>query len=436
MRKSVVAIVGRPNVGKSTLFNRLIGRQHAIVHEQEGVTRDRIYGEVEWAGRMFTLIDTGGYLPEKVDVMEEAVRRQVEFAIDEAEVLLFIVDGREGVSPVDKSLAGILRESGKKHITAVNKIDNDKQEVLRHEFSSLGLDPITTISALGGRKIGDLLDMIVGSMGAPMKPREKETEKEIRIAIVGMPNVGKSSIANALLGYEKYIVTEIPGTTRDSADSRLRYHNQTYVLVDTAGLRKKARVKENLEYYSALRSHRAVDDSEVVLVILDAPKGFGRQDQQIVREVIEKGKGLILLVNKWDLVQKETNTYMEYAKSVNRLFKATEDYPILFVSAMTKQRISKILPECKNVFDRCHQWVSTGKLNGIVKEATDRYQPPAERGKNIRIKYTTQTGEAPPRFSFFCNFPQLFSASYRNYLENQLRSQIDMKGTPIRLVFK
>lgn len=436
MPPSIVAIVGRPNVGKSTLFNRLIERRRAIVDEQEGITRDRIYGDVEWAGRMFTLIDTGGYVPEKVDIMEEAVRRQVEFAMEEADLLIFLVDGRDGISPVDTFLADVLRRSGKKHIMVINKIDSDNQEILSHEFRVLGLDPVITISAIEGRKVGDLLDMTVEHLGGAGTPRKEDSEREIRVAIVGMPNVGKSSIANALLGQEKSVVTEIPGTTRDSVDSRLRYYDRTYVLVDTAGLRKRAKVKENLEYYSSLRAHRAIDDSDVVLVIIDAPKGFGRQDQQIVREVLEKGRGLILVVNKWDLVEKKANTHAEYVESIKRLFKALENYPILFVSAKTKQRISKILPECKKVFDRCHMEVPTSTLNNVVKEAIERYQPPAVKGKNIRIKYVTQTGEAPPRFAFFSNFPQLVPTSYRNYLENQLRSEFDLAGTPIKLQFK
>jgi len=368
--------------------------------------------------------------------MDEAIRRQIELAIDEADLIIFLVDGREGVSPVDTFLADLLRRAGKKHILVINKVDNDRQEVLQNEFFSLGMDVILTISALGGRKIGDLLDTVIESLGDVKMTMMDKEEEEIRIAIIGMPNVGKSSIANVLLGQEKSIVTDIPGTTRDSIDSRLKYYGKTYVLVDTAGLRKKAKVKENIEYYSSLRAHRAIKNSHVVIVIIDAMKGFGSQDQQIVHEVIEKGKGLVLAVNKWDLVEKETNTYMEYKQAISRLFKSLENYPILFVSAKTKQRISKLLPECKEVFNRCFQKIPTRTLNRIVQEATDYYQPPSVKGKNIRIKYVTQVGEAPLRFVFFCNFPHLIPDSYKNYLENQLRKHIDSKGIPIKLSFR
>lgn len=436
MSEPVVAIVGRPNVGKSTLFNRLIQRRQAIVDKQEGITRDRIYGQVEWSGCEFGLIDTGGYIPNDAGVMEKAIRQQVEFAIQEADAIVFLVDGREGVTPADTVLADALRQSGKRQILVVNKIDNDKQEVLGSEFFSLGLDRVISISALGGRKTGDLLDMMVQAVGDVKRTPAKLAQDEIRIAIAGMPNVGKSSIANALLGQEKSIVTEIPGTTRDAIDSRLKYYGKTYVLVDTAGLRKKTRVKENIEYYSALRAHKAIASSDVVVVVIDAVKGFGGQDQRIVREAIDQGKGLILAVNKWDLVQKQTNTHREYREAIKRLFKSLENYSILFVSARTKVRISKILPECETVFNRYRQKIPTGSLNRMIQEATDRYQPPAVKGKNIRIKYATQVDQAPPTIAVFCNFPHLIPESYKNYLENQLRSKVDLTGVPVKLVFK
>ena len=436
MSKSIVAIIGRPNVGKSTLFNRLIQRRQAIVDEQEGITRDRIYGEMEWTGHTFTLVDTGGYIPENVSIMDTAIKKQIEFAIDEADVLLLLTDGRDGVTPIDTYLADILRRSGKKYHLVINKIDNNRQEVLLHDFFSLGIDSVMTISALGGRKIGDLLDRIVDSLGVERKPFTVEEEKEIRIAIVGMPNVGKSSIANALLGHEQSIVTSIPGTTRDSIDSRLIFYGNTYTLIDTAGLRKKAKVKESIEYYSILRAERTITTAHIVLVVVDAIKGFGRQDQNIVRQVIEKGKGLIIVVNKWDLVERNTGTYLEYKQTINRLFKSLQNYPILFVSAKTKQRISKLLPECEKVHKCWTQKVSTTNLNKIIRAATQRYQPPSMKGKNIKVKYITQVGLAPPRFSLFCSFPDLITESYKNYLENQIREHIDVFGTPIKLLFK
>ncbi|MDP6966276.1 MAG: ribosome biogenesis GTPase Der [Candidatus Marinimicrobia bacterium] len=434
MATPVVAIVGRPNVGKSTLFNRLVQRRHAIVDEQEGITRDRIYGKVEWTGHTFTIVDTGGFIPQIDDVIDAAVRQQVELAIDEADYILFIVDGREGIVTSDSFLADLVRKSGKPHVMVVNKIDNNDQELLQHEFHELGIDPVVTLSALGGRRVGDLLDMVVESLGDKLK--EEKQEEGVRIAIVGVPNAGKSSIANRLLGREKSIVTEIPGTTRDAIDSRLRYHGEMYILVDTAGLRKKAKVSENIEYYSTLRTHRAIESSHIVLVVVDAMRGFSKQDQHIVREVMDKGRGLILLVNKWDLIQKETGTHETFKKEIKRLFKSLEDYPILFISAETNQRISKIIPEVKSVYQRWSDRIPTGIINQVVREATDSYQPPATKGKSVKIKYATQVSVSPPHFAFFGNFPDLIPVSYRNYLENRLRQALELNGVPVRLSFR
>ena len=434
MATPVVAIVGRPNVGKSTLFNRLIQRRHAIVDAQERITRDRLYGKVEWTGHTFTIVDTGGFIPEIDDVIDAAVRQQVQLAMDEADFILFIVDGRDGIVASDSFLADLVRKSGKPHVLVVNKIDNSDQEVLQHEFHELGIAPVVTLSALGGRRVGDLLDGVVESLGT--KLREEEREEGVRIAIVGVPNAGKSSISNRLLGEDKSIVTEIPGTTRDAIDSRLRYHGESYILVDTAGLRKKAKVNEDIEFYSTLRTHRAIRSAHVVLVVVDAGRGFSKQDQHIVSEVMDKGRGLILVVNKWDLIQKETGTHERFKNEIKRIFKSLEDYPILLISAKTNQRISKILPEAKGVYDRWRDRIPTGPLNQVVRAATDAYQPPATKGKNVKIKYATQVSASPPHFAFFSNFPDLIPVSYRNYLENRLRQALELDGVPVRLSFR
>lgn len=402
--------------------------------ERAGITRDRIYETVEWSSKQFMLVDTGGYIPDEADVIDAAVREQVEFALDEASLILFVVDGRDGIVATDEVLAGLARESEKPVIVLVNKIDNNEMEVLTAEFFRLGMETVLSVSALGGRKIGDLLDEVVERLG--QLPEQQDEEDAIRVAIVGCPNVGKSSITNRLLGREKSIVTEIPGTTRDAVDSELRYHRKKFVLVDTAGLRKKAKVKEDVEFYSTVRTRRAIENSHVVAVVVDAERNFQKQDQQIVEEVMGKGKGLLIAVNKWDLVEKSTNTLNEFKKELWRLFPALKDFPILFVSAKTKQRVSSLLGECEKVFGVWSAEHATSRINAVLKSATDQISPPAVRGKHIRIKYGTQTGSRPPRISLFCNFPDLIPASYRNYLENQFRTGLHLHGTPLRLRFK
>ncbi|MCH7731668.1 MAG: ribosome biogenesis GTPase Der [Candidatus Marinimicrobia bacterium] len=435
MPKPIVAIIGRPNTGKSTLFNRLLQRREAIIDKQAGITRDRIYGDVEWTDRSFTVIDTGGYLPGEGDEIETAVRRQAELAIEEANLLLFIVDGREGITPIDSTLADIIRQSGKQMILVVNKIDNNKQESIVGEFFSMGFDQMISVSALSGRKIGDMLDIIVGELGDKSIQTHEELEG-IRFSIVGMPNVGKSSITNALIGKEKSIVTEIPGTTRDAVDTVVKYYGKTFVLIDTAGLRRKSKLKDSIEFYSILRTYKAIDRAHIVGVVIDAVKGFGKQDQHIISDVIKKGKGLIILVNKWDLIDTTTHTQEEVKKTIKRSFTALEHYPILFISAKTKKRISKLLPECQEVYDRWNQKIQTRKLNVVLQEMVKQVQPPAVRGKKIKIKFVTQVSQAPPRIRFFSNFPELIPVSYRNFMENQLRSVFDLDGVPIKFSFR
>ena len=435
MAKPIVAIIGRPNVGKSTLFNRLVGRRQAIVDKQEGITRDRIYGTVEWTGKEFTLVDTGGYIPDEADIMDAAIRQQVEIALDEADFLLFVVDGRDGISPTDEVLADMIRRSDKDHLVLVNKIDSDNHELLEHEFHRLGLEKLISVSALSSRKIGDLLDNVVATLGDSALPKAEDPD-DIRVAIVGMPNVGKSSITNLLLGEDKSIVTNIPGTTRDSIDSRIKYHGKTIVLVDTAGMRRKAKVRESIEFYSNLRTFRAIDDAHIAIVVVDADKGFDKQDQQIVRQVIDRGRGLILAVNKWDLVEKETNTMDEFKKEIKRLFKSLEDYPMMFTSAKTKQRISKLMPLCQDVHKRWGQRISTRIINKTLERAVKQYQPPAVKGKKIRLKYGSQVSQRPPGIAIFSNWPELIPVSYQNYLENQFRTQFDFNGVPLKFSYR
>ncbi|MEE2876212.1 MAG: ribosome biogenesis GTPase Der [Candidatus Neomarinimicrobiota bacterium] len=433
-RLPIVAIVGRPNVGKSTLFNRLVQRRHAIVDKQEGITRDRIYEKVEWSGKQFTLVDTGGYIPEESDVIDAAVREQVELAMNEALLILFVVDGRDGIVATDEVLAGLARESEKPVIVIVNKIDNNDMETLTADFFRFGMETVLSVSALEGRKIGDLLDEVVLRLG--QIPDEQDDEDAIRVAIVGCPNVGKSSITNRLLGRDKSIVTNIPGTTRDAIDSNVRYHGQTFVLVDTAGLRKKSKIKEDVEFYSTVRTRRALEKSDVVAVVTDAHEGFRKQDQQIVERVIQAGKGLVMIINKWDLIEKQTYTLDETAEEIRHQLPALKDYPLQFVSAVTKQRISSLLGVCQKVFGVWSAGHSTSLINSVLKCAIDQNSPPAVKGKHIRLKYATQTGFKPPRITVFSNFPDLIPASYRNYLENQFRAGMGLHGTPLRLQFK
>lgn len=436
MSPPVIAIVGRRNVGKSTLFNRLIGRREAIVDSQEGITRDRIYGEVEWRGVGFSVVDTGGYIPDRAGALDAAVRKQAEIAMAEADLVVLMVDGRHGVHPDDLFLAKLVRRSGKPSLLAVNKIDDGAHEGLAAEFFSLGFDEVATFSAAGGRKVGDFLDRIVGILGDAAVRRPPDEEEAVRVAIVGMPNVGKSSIANRILGQEKSIVTDIPGTTRDAVDSRLKFYGQTYILIDTGGLRKKARIREPVEYYSSLRAERAIERAHVVLAVIDAAKGFGRQDQQILRRVMDAGKGLVVVVNKWDLVDAQEVTPGWVRSQMVRKFSSLMNYPVLFVSARTGRRISRLLPVCREVYGRYCQRIPTGVLNRFLAQAVKGFQVPAVRGKHIRIKYVTQVGVCPPSFVFFCNFPGLVPGEYKHYLENRLRGEVDFDGVPLRFSFR
>ena len=431
-----IAIVGRPNVGKSTFFNRLLKKRKAIVGSEEGITRDRIYGEVEWSGHLLTFIDTGGYIPEDVDVFNSAVRDQALAAVSEADLILFMVDGKDDPTASDKSLASLIRQSGKKVILAVNKcdtLDHDKQAYQFHEF---GINPVHPVSALNGRLTGDLLDSVLERLEIESLPEDIDGEEGMRVAIVGMPNVGKSSITNSLLQKDQAIVTPIAGTTRDSIDSRLKYYNKLITLVDTAGLRKKSKLDDNIEFYSNVRTRRAIISADVVLVVIDADKGFTKQDKAIADDVINKGKGMAILVNKWDLITKETNTMRDFALDVSLQFKSLSHYPALFISAKTKQRISSILKTAKKIYDLRLTSLGTSDLNKFLQKTLKLQSPPATKGKAINLKYMTQVSSAPHLFVIFTNYPKLIPLSYKRFIENQLRENFDLEGVPIRISFR
>ncbi len=431
----VVAIIGRPNVGKSTLFNRIAQKRKSIIHPQAGITRDRVYETVNWSGRQFRLIDTGGYIPESLDTIESAIRTQVELAIEEADLILFIVDANDQLMPMDKQIAELLRTIDKPIIVIANKCDNLLREHNRYEFFQLGYGEVVPISALNGRRIGDLLDLIYEKLPGEA-PEEQEASDHLRLAIVGMPNAGKSSIVNAILGVDKLIVTDIPGTTRDSIDSELKYYGQPVTLIDTAGLRKKKNVKDSIEFYSNVRTNRAIDRCNVVILVVDAQKEFNRQDANIVRAIIDRKRGLVIAINKWDLVQKSANTMKLYKEEIIYRFPELSHYPIIFISALTRQRIGQVLDTAKEVFESSKKRITTNQLNKYFQTVIDRTPPPAVMGKHIQIKYVTQVKIDPPVFIFFCNDPKNVKEEYRRFLENKLRQEFGFSGIPITLLFR
>jgi len=433
MSSNILAIVGRPNVGKSTLFNRLIGSREAIVHDFPGVTRDRKYAETEWAGKRFTIIDTGGYIPKAENVIERAIREQAEIAIQEADAVLFLVDAQDGILELDREIANILRKTEKKVHLVVNKIDSAKHELNKNEFFALGLGDPFSISALGGRQIGDFLDTITESF---KENGAEKPETRLRIAVIGKPNVGKSSLVNALLGKKRQVVTEIPGTTRDPIDSILKYHNEEVVLVDTAGLKKRKQTLESLEFYSALRTLKSIERSDVAVILFDANRGIDKQDQHIVETALEQRRASIIAVNKWDLVEKDTNTATMIENEIRKRLGMYDFLPVVFISALTKQRIAKVIDLAMQIHEEQSKRIETSDLNDVLLPEIEHYPPKSSTPKEIKIKYITQLKTNPPLFAFFCNHPKLVQESYKRFLENKLRKHFGFYGVPLSLVFK
>ena len=434
MSRPLVAIVGRPNVGKSMLFNRLAGKRLSIVEDTPGVTRDRIYGDASWLEHEFVLVDTGGIEPIKDDIISTQMRRQAQLAIDTADVIVFLVDGREGVTAADEDVADMLRRSNKPVVLGVNKVDHPKFEDAIYDFYSLGIGNPITISGEQGLGLGDLLDEVVSFFP---ETESEETAEATRIAIVGKPNVGKSSLVNALLGYERTIVSEIAGTTRDAVDTPFDYEGQPYILVDTAGIRRKRAIDEaTIERYSVIRSLGAIRRADVVLIVLDANEGMSEQDVRIAGYVHEEGKASVVIVNKWDLIEKDTHTMNQFKEKLYADLAFMDYVPILFISAKTGQRVNKILGLVQHAYEQNCLRVSTGTLNDIVNEAITITEPPSDKGRRLKIYYATQVSTKPPTFVLFVNEPALMHFSYKRYLENYLRKSFSLDATPIRLIVR
>lgn len=431
---SIVAIVGRPNVGKSTFFNRLTESRAAIVDDMPGVTRDRNYGKSIWNGVEFSVIDTGGYVSGSDDIFEEEIRRQANLAIQEADVIVFLVDVESGLTELDISVYDLLRRNDKPVVTVVNKVDNHQRGLEANEFYSLGVEKLFTVSSINGLGTGDLLDEIVELL--PKVVEEVEDEKIPRIAVVGRPNVGKSSIINTLVGEDRHIVTEVAGTTRDAVAQHYNKFGHNFILVDTAGLRKKTKVAEDVEFYSVMRSVRTIEDSDVCVLVLDATRGVEGQDVSIFHLIHRNKKGIVVVVNKWDLVEKDNHTMKSFERDILEKFAPIVDIPIVFTSALTKQRILKILEEAMMVFENRNRHIATSKLNELLLGFIEAYPPPAHKGKYIKIKYITQLPTKIPSFAFFCNLPQYIRDPYKRYLENKIRSNFNFKGIPIQLYFR
>lgn len=429
---NIVAIVGRPNVGKSTLYNRLVGERQAIIDDTSGVTRDRQYGSSEWNGKSFTVVDTGGFVENSDDVFEAAIRSQVKIAIEEANALVFVVDVTTGITDLDEEIANMLRRTKKDVFLVVNKVDNNKRLLEANEFWSLGFENTFFISSLTGSGTGELLDCITEGLKdeAPFKTTLP------KFAILGRPNVGKSSFVNALLGEERNIVTDIAGTTRDSIHTKYSKFDKEFYIIDTAGIRKKSKVHENLEFYSVMRAINALDEADVCFLMIDARDGIEAQDMSILGLVQKRNKGVVILVNKWDLMEKETNTARDFEQELRDKIAPFNDVPIIFISATEKQRIFKAIETALEVYENRQQKIKTSVLNEIMLKAIEKYPPPAHRGHLVKIKYITQLPTYYPAFAFFCNNPKYIKESYKNYLENQLRANFNFTGVPIGIFFR
>ncbi len=430
----LVALVGRPNVGKSTLFNRIIGQRNAIVHDLPGVTRDRHYAEAEWAGKQFTLVDTGGFVPASDDIIESAIREQAQIAIDEADLVLFVVDARQGLLPEDSEIATILRKASKKVVLVVNKVDSEKGEAALGEFYKLGLGDPLPASALVGRQVGDLLDVVTREM--PAGDPIGQGDPRLKIAIIGKPNVGKSSFVNSLLQEDRHIVTDIPGTTRDPIDAILRYHGEEMLLVDTAGLKRKSKIKESIEFFSAVRTLKSIERCDVAVVLLDATQGLEHQDLRIIETAVERSRGIVIAVNKWDLIEKDDQTARAYEKALQQRLRIYDFIPVIFISALTRQRIYKVIELVKMVDAEQNKRIATSQLNDLLGADIQAYPPRSRSGKEIKINYVTQVKTKPPVIAFFCNEPKMIDDTYRRYLENKIREHFEFKGVPLLLSFK
>ncbi|HRW75719.1 MAG: ribosome biogenesis GTPase Der [Lewinellaceae bacterium] len=429
----IVAIVGRPNVGKSTLYNRLIGERQAIIDDISGVTRDRQYGACIWNGKQFTVVDTGGFVKNSEDPFEKAIRSQVEIAVTEAAVIIFMVDTTTGITDLDEEVAHMLRRSDKPVYLAVNKVDNHQRLLQANEFWSLGFENTFFLSSLTGSGTGEILDAVVEHIPA----EEEEPPSTLpRFAIIGQPNVGKSSLINALLGEDRNIVTDVAGTTRDAIDTHYNKYGKEFILVDTAGMRKKAKVHEDLEFYSVMRAIKALEESDVCILMIDAQTGVEAQDMSLFRLAQRRHKGIVILVNKWDLVAKETNTARDMEEEIRNKIAPFNDVPIIFISALDKTRIFKSVEAALQVQENRQRRIKTSQLNEIMLEVVERQPPPAYRGHYIKIKYVTQLPLAYPAFVFFTNHPKQIKEGYRNFLENQLRSHFDFTGVPMALLFR
>lgn len=430
---NIVAIVGRPNVGKSTLFNRLTETRQAIVDEVSGVTRDRHYGKVFWNGREFSIIDTGGYVTNSDDVFEEEIRKQVLLAIEEADIILFLLDVNNGITDMDETIAGLLRKIDKPVIPVINKVDNTERFFDINEFYRLGLGDLYAVSSINGSGTGDLLDHVTGLI----KENKEEDKEDIpHIAVVGRPNVGKSSLINALIGEDRNIVTPVSGTTRDSIHTRYRKFNHDFIIVDTAGLRKKGKVREDIEFYSVMRAVRAIEHSDVCMLLIDATIGIESQDVNIFHLIERNRKGVIVLVNKWDLVEKDQKSVKNFESVIRKRLEPFDDVHVLFISAHTKQRIHKALDLTMEVFNNRKKKIPTSKLNEVMLKVIEDFRPPAVKGKFIRIKYVTQLPTHAPAFAFYCNLPQYVREPYKRYLENQIRKNFNFTGVPIQIFMR
>ncbi|MCZ2459374.1 MAG: ribosome biogenesis GTPase Der [Chitinophagales bacterium] len=431
-----VAIVGRPNVGKSTLFNRLLEQRKAIVDDVSGVTRDRQYGMSDWNGKLFNVIDTGGFVADSDDVFEKEIAKQVMIAMEEANAVVFMVDVATGITELDDSMAAVLRRTKKPVFLVVNKVDNPERMLEATEFYSLGFENIFFISSISGSGTGELLDAIAEQIPEEASGETDENSQLPKFAIIGQPNVGKSSLLNALVGEERTIVSDIPGTTRDTIHTHYKLFKKEFILIDTAGIRRKTKVQENLEFYSVIRAIRAMDEADVCLLLIDATKGLSAQDLNIFSLAVRKGKGIVVLVNKWDLVKKETNTAKEYEAELKKKFAPFSDVPILFISAIEKTRIFKAIEIALEVFENRQRKIPTSKLNEVMLKSVQSYHPPVVRGHPLKIKFVAQLPTHTPSFAFFCNYPDDVKTPYKNYLENQLRKSFNFRGVPLRLFFR